>query len=201
MEQRTEEWFKARLGKVTSSKVADILARTKSGYSASRENYLYQLLTEELTGTPADSYISKPMEWGMDNEVHARAMYEITTGELVKEVGFVDHPTIPRFGASPDGLVGVDGLLEIKCPDTKKHLYTIETRNIDRQYQIQMTAQMMCSMRKWCDFVSYDPRLPVKLCMVVIRYPFDMDLAILIGQEVNLFLLELRALIDKWGQA
>jgi len=198
VEQRTEEWYAARLGKVTSSRVADIMARTKSGYSASRENYLYELLCERLTGIPAESYISKAMQWGIDQEQFARGAYEAKTGEFVDLVGFVEHPTIPMFGASPDGMVGLVGLVEIKCPETKKHMHTLTTQSIDSGYKTQMTVQMMCTGRAWCDFISYDPRLPERLSLVIIRFPFCKWLADEIATEVIKFNAELDALYERY---
>ena len=122
MEQRTEDWYKARLGKVTASRVADILAKTKSGYSASRDNYMAQLICERLTNTQVESFTNAAMQWGTEQEPFARAAYEVAKGVLVEEEGFVPHPVITMAGASPDGLIGDDGLVEIKCPNTATHM-------------------------------------------------------------------------------
>ena len=120
MEQRTDDWFAARLGKVTASRVADVVAKTKTGYSASRENYMADLIVERLTGQKASTFTNAAMERGIEQEPHARAAYSARTGELVEEVGFIDHPAIPMSGASPDGLVA-EGLVEFKNPNTSTH--------------------------------------------------------------------------------
>ena len=195
--QGTQEWFLARLGKATSSRFKDIIAKTKSGYSASRDNYMYELLTERLTGTRSEGYTTKAMEWGTEQEVFARGAYESIKGVFVDEVGFVDHPTIQNCGGSPDGLIGTDGQLEIKCPETKQHLKYFEGY-IPRDYKIQMTGAMMCTGRDWCDFVSYDPRLPDKLMISIVRYKFDKVLAGEIEAELGDFLSELDRLGEKY---
>ncbi len=155
MEQRTEEWFAARCGKVTASRVADIIAKTKTGASASRENYLAQLVCERLTGKPAESYSNSAMQWGTDTEPFARAAYEARADILVTEVGFVDHPWIPLSGASPDGLAS-EGMVEIKCPNTATHIETLLTKTVPAKYITQMMWQMACADRPWCDFVSFE---------------------------------------------
>ena len=154
-EQRTDDWFAARLGKVTASRVADVIAKTKTGYSASRENYMAQLVVERLTQTKTDSYTNSAMQWGTDQEPFARAAYEAAQGVMVEEVGFIPHPTIEWAGASPDGLVGDDGLVEIKCPETKGMIEVLLTQKVPQKYFTQMQFQMACTGRKWCDFVSY----------------------------------------------
>ena len=159
MEQRTEDWFKARAGKVTASRVADIIARTKSGYSASRDNYMAQLICERMTGTPAESFTNAAMQWGTEQEPFARAAYESAKDVLVEEVGFIPHPIIQNSGASPDGLVGEFGLVEIKCPNTSTHIQTLLDQKIPEKYITQMQWQMCCTDRRWCDFVSFDPRM------------------------------------------
>jgi putative phage-type endonuclease len=156
MEQRTEEWFAARCGKVTASRVADIIAKTKSGPSASRENYLAQLVCERMTGKPAESYSNSAMQWGTDTEPFARAAYEARMDILVTEVGFIDHPWITMSGASPDGLAN-EGMVEIKCPNTATHIQTLLDRKVPEKYITQMMWQMACADRPWCDFVSFDP--------------------------------------------
>ena len=158
--QGTDAWLQIRAGKLTASRLSDALARTKSGWGASRANLVAQLAIERLTGQPVDSgFISPAMQWGIGQEPAARAAYEMRTGELVATVGFVDHPTILMAGASPDGLVGSDGLLEIKCPNSATHIEYLRG-NIPLKYQLQMQWQMACTVRAWCDFMSYDPRMP-----------------------------------------
>ena len=173
IEQRSDEWFAARIGKVTASKVADVIAKTQSGYAASRANYMAQLVCERLTGQREEFFISGAMQHGTDTEPLARAAYESLKDVLVDEVGFVPHPSIEMAGASPDGLVGDDGLLEIKCPNTATHIDTLLTQTVPSKYNTQMQFQMACTGRKWCDFVSFDNRLPEELQLFVKRVPRD----------------------------
>jgi putative phage-type endonuclease len=196
MEQRTDEWFTARLGKVTASRVADVVAKTKTGYSASRENYMADLIVERLTGQKASSFSNAAMEWGTEQEPNARAAYSARTGELVEEVGFIDHPTIPMSGASPDGLVN-DGCVEFKCPNTSTMLEYILDGKPPQKYVTQMQWQMACAGRPWCDFVSYDPRLPERLQLLVVRVPRDDDYIKMLEQEVTIFLQELDDKLNK----
>lgn len=189
MEQRTPEWFARRLGKVTASRIADLMAKTKSGPAASRANYLAQLVTERLTGTPTEGYESPAMAWGTEQEPNARAAYSARMGVLVDEVDFVDHPTL-QAGASPDGLVGETGLIEIKCPNTATMLEYIEDRAIPTKYRLQMQWQLAVTGRDWNDFVAYDPRLPEHLQLLVIREPRNTDLITEITREVSRFLTE-----------
>lgn len=171
MEQRTDEWLAARAGKVTASRVADVLATVKTGEAAARANYRAQLVAERLTGKPADAgFQSAAMKWGNDAEPLARAAYEAETGCMVQECGFIEHPTIAMAGASPDGLVGADGLIEIKCPETKAHIETLLLDRIPSQYEAQMLWQIACTRRTWCDFVSFDPRMPAELQLYVRRF-------------------------------
>lgn len=169
IEQRSEEWFQQRLGKVTASKVYDVMSKTKSGYSASRKNYMMQLLCERLTGNREDSYQNAAMMRGTELEPFARIAYEASSGLLVEEAEFVSHPDIEWFGASPDGFVGDAGLIEIKCPNTAQHVEFLRTGKIETKYEWQMRAQMACTDRGWCDFASYDDRLPENLQLRVIR--------------------------------
>ena len=192
MEQRTEEWFAARCGKVTASRVADIIAKTKSGPSASRENYLAQLVCERMTGKPAESYSNSAMQWGTDTEPQAREAYEFANDIEVVEVGFIDHPTILMSGASPDGVVG-EGLLEIKCPNTATHLDTLIGGKVPKKYITQMMWQMACMEKEWCDFVSFDPRLPEAMQMFVARVHYDKDVVADMENEVVKFLGEVDA--------
>ena len=184
MEQRTDDWFAARLGKVTASRVADVVAKTKSGYSTSRENYMAQLVCERLTGKPAESFTNSAMQWGTDTEPLARAAYEAHMDVLVDEVGFIDHPAIVNSGASPDGLVGSDGLIEIKCPNTATHIDTLLNQAVPKKYADQIFWQMACTNRDWCDFVSYDPRLPPDLQLFIKRIPRDDKYIQLLESEV-----------------
>ena len=195
-QQRTTEWFAQRLGKVTASKVADVIARTKSGYSASRENYLAQLVVERFTGTVAESYSNAAMQWGTDQEPFARAAYEHATGVLVEECGFVLHPEISESGASPDGLVGDDGLIEIKCPSTATMIETLLTETVPGKYITQMQWQMACTGRQWCDFVCFDPRMPEGLQLYIKRVDRDDAYIADLASEIRKFLAEVEAKVD-----
>lgn len=190
-EQQTEEWFSQRLGKVTASRVADIIAKTKSGYSTSRANYMAELICERLTGSRGDSYMNAAMAWGTATEPQARSAYEAETGLLVETVGFVPHPTILEAGASPDGLVGDDGLVEIKCPNTSTHIDTLLGKSVPSKYITQIQWQLACTGRKWCDFVSYDPRMPENMQMFLFRVPRNDETIAELVKEVVQFLSEL----------
>jgi len=196
MDQRSPDWFKARLGRVTASRVADVVAKGKAGPSASRTNYMAQLICERLTGVVAETYTSIEMQWGTDQEPYARAAYSAKVGELVEEVGFIDHPTISGAGASPDGLVA-EGLVEIKCPNTSTALDWILSGKPPAKYITQMQWQMACTNRPWCDFVSYDVRLPENLRLLVIRVDRDEERIKELEQEVQSFLSELDDKVNK----
>ena len=191
IEQGSDAWFTARIGKVTASRVADVLAKTKTGYSASRENYMAQLVCERLTNQKADGFTSVAMQWGTETEPLARISYEVAQNVLVDEVGFVPHPSIIMAGASPDGLVGDDGLLEIKCPNTATHIETLLSQTVPGKYNTQMQFQMACTGRSWCDFVSFDNRLPAELQLFVKRVPRDNMYIRLMEEEIVKFLNEL----------
>jgi putative phage-type endonuclease len=197
IEQGTPEWFAQRLGKVTASRVADVIAKTKTGYSTSRDNYMAQLVCERLTGTVAESYTNAAMQWGTDNEPLARAAYEAKMDVLVDEVAMITHPRIEQAGASPDGLVGDDGLVEIKCPNTATHIDTLLTQTVPGKYVTQMQWQMSCTNRKWCDFVSFDPRMPKELQLFIKRVPRDEDYISMLEKEVLSFLMELDVKVSK----
>lgn len=195
VEQGSPEWKAMRNGKATASKMADIRAKTKSGWGASRTNYAAQLVAERLTGTPAESYTNAAMQWGIEQEPHARNAYEADTGALVSEVDFIDHPSIQMAGASPDGLVGEDGLVEFKCPNTATHIETLLSGDVDEKYRLQMLWQMACTGRKWCDFVSYDPRMPPEMQLFIKRVERD-DVAIAgLEKDVQQFLTEVYATV------
>ena len=191
IEQRSDQWFAARIGKVTASRVADVLAKTKSGYSASRDNYMAQLVCERLTGQREEFFTSAAMQHGTNTEPLAKAAYESLKDVLVDEVGFVPHPSIIMAGASPDGLVGDDGLLEIKCPNTATHIETLLSQTVPSKYNTQMQFQLACTGRSWCDFVSFDNRLPQELQLFVKRVPRDNMYIRLMEEEIVKFLNEL----------
>lgn len=195
--QGSPEWFALRVGKVTASRVADVIAKTKTGWGASRANYMAELIAERLTGEPAEKFTNAAMAWGTEKEPDARAAYEFFRDAQVAEVGFIEHPSILMAGASPDGLVGDAGLVEIKCPNTATHLDTLLTQAIPARYVTQMTWQMACAGRAWCDFVSFDPRLPETMSLFVKRVERDDSLIASLEKDVSDFLDELA---QKLGQ-
>lgn len=172
IEQGSEAWLQLRLGKITASRITDVIAQVKSGEAAGRENYRIELVCERLTGKPTEGFTNAHMERGTELEPFARAWYEVEKGEFVKQVPFVDHPTIKNAGASPDGIIG-EGLIEIKCPMAKTHIkYLLEDR-VPAKYMPQMAWQMACTHSKWVDFVSYCPELPADMQMFIKRYERD----------------------------
>jgi putative phage-type endonuclease len=196
MQQLTDEWRLARVGKVTASRVADLMARTKTGYSASRANYMAELICERITGIPVEGYTNAAMQWGTDTEPQARASYELENGIDVLQSGLIIHPEIAMLGASPDGLVGEDGLIEIKCPNTATHIETLLSKKVEGKYNTQMQVQMACTGRKWCDFLSFDPRMPAQMQMWSMRVHRDDAYIADIEAEVERFLEELDAKVE-----
>lgn len=195
--QGTPEWHAARCGRVTASKIADLTAKTKTGWSASRSNYMAQLVAERLTGTVAESYSNAAMQWGSEHEDEAARVYAFESGVAVSPIAFVLHPTIDMAGASPDRLVGTDGLIEIKCPNTATHIETLLGGSIDGKYVKQMQWQMLCTERAWCDFVSYDPRMPVEMQLHVTRVKRDESMIADLERAVIEFLAELDETVSK----
>lgn len=192
-DQRTDEWLSERAGKVTASCIWRVMVKLKDGKTpgAERANYMAQLVAERLTGFPAENFTNAAMVWGIETEAQARAMYELHTGNAVLETGFHPHPSITMAGASPDGLIGNLGLVEIKCPNTATHITTLRGGGIDRKYLLQMQWQMACTEREWCDFASFDPRLPHELQLHFERVQRDDALIEEIEGEVRTFLAEL----------
>ena len=190
MEQRTDEWFEARLGKVTASKMDAVTSKGRSGESATRKAYKVQLLTERLTNQKTDTYINAAMQHGIDTEDEAKAAY-VLEHQSVEDVGFIDHPTIKMAGASPDGLVGDDGLIEIKCPQSHTHTEILLTKKIPSKWLKQMYFQMACTNRSWCDFVSYSPFFPEHLRLFVQRIEKDDKIIKELEDEVIEFLNEI----------
>lgn len=193
IEQGTPEWHALRCGKVTASKIADLTAKTKTGVSAMRATYMGQLIAERMTGVVAESYTSGPMQWGTDTEEEARDAYAFYHGATLHPVAFVEHPTIPMSGASPDRYVGDDGLIEVKCPNTATHIETLLGKSIPGKYVKQMHWQMACTGRSWCDFVSFDPRMPEHLKLFVRRLHRDPSVISELESEVRQFISELDA--------
>ena len=200
--QGSTEWLQARAGKVTASRINDVMAKIKTGESAARKDYKAQIVAEILTGKPhEDGFTNEAMRWGTDNEPFARAAYEIATGAMVDQCGLVLHPTIERGAASPDGLVGPFSLVEIKCPKTATHLQYLVDGKVPTHYQPQMLWQMACTGRDWCDFVSFDPRLPDHLQLFIRRFNRDQKRIDEIESEVRAFLAEVDAILAALPQA
>lgn len=200
MLQRTPEWYAARLGRVTASRIADVCARTKTGWGASRANYAAELIVERITGQPFEGYMSKAMQNGIETEPEARAAYEFRSDCAVEEVGFVQHPGIAMAGASPDGYVGSKGLIEIKCPLPATHLATLKGAGVDQRYQLQMQFQMATTGREWCDFVSYCPVFPERWRFYCVRGKRDDRQIAALEKDAIQFLTELDADIEFLNQ-
>lgn len=190
IEQGSPEWFATRVGKLTASRMADAMAKIKTGYGASRANLLAEIVVERLTGQKTEGFTSAAMQHGIDTEPRARAAYEFHTDNTVELVGFVDHPRIAMFGASPDGLIGDNGLLEIKCPGSAAHIDVLQRGVIPGKYQTQMATQLACTGREWVDFVSFDPRLPEAMRLFVRRFYRDAAQIEEIEREAETFLAE-----------
>jgi putative phage-type endonuclease len=194
IEQRSDEWFALRAGKITGSRMADVMATKKTAEAADRYNYRAELVCETLTGLPYQSGFSTPaMERGTLLEDDARAAYEGRTLRTVKKMGLIMHPTISRIAASPDGLVDDDGCIEIKIPNTNTHLETLMTGVVPSKYRYQMWTVMVCAGRSWCDFVSYDPRFPPEYQLIIYRFHRDDKEIILMEASAKQFLSELDA--------
>lgn len=195
--QDSAEWLAARAGCLTASAIADMLAKTKTGEAASRANLRARLVAERLTGIPQDGFSNAAMQWGNEQEPFARAAYEIHSGNLVDQTGLVMHPSIPYAGASPDGLIDDCGLVEIKCPNTATHIKYLLSGDAPKEYQPQMLWQMECTERKWCDFVSFDPRMPSHLQLFVVRFDRDEGRLNDVRAEAVKFLAEVDSMINQ----
>ena len=201
IEQGTPEWHQIRLGKVSASRMAELLAKTKTGaFAASRAKYMAQLLCERMTGEPTEFFTSQAMQRGVDVEPVARAAYEAENLTSVEQVAWVEHPTIPFSGCSPDGLVGEHGLIEIKCKEIHNHLDSILNDRIDPDHQTQMMWQMACTGRKWCDYVCFDDRAPEGLQLFIKRLERNDELIQKMEDEVRTFLKDLESMIQKLNE-
>ena len=199
--QHSPEWFAARLGNATASRIADVIAKTRTGYGAARSKYAIELATERMTGKPIEVFVSRDMQWGTDTEPTARERYSDVAGATVKECGMIPHPTINNSGASPDGLVGRVGLLEIKCPRTTTMVDTVLSGEIPARYQAQMNWQLACTKRKWCDFVMFDPRLPEHSQIWIKRHHRDDEVIAQLEDEVAGFLIEVESMTSRFLEA
>lgn len=195
--QGSPEWIAARVGSVGASRISDIIAKTKTGYSTSRANYAAELVAERLTGAPAERFTNAAMAWGTEKEPDARAAYEFIHDVTVELVGIVKHPKIVGAHASPDGYIGDTGLIEIKCPLTATHIDTLLRGQVPDKYEVQMLWQMACTGRAWCDYVSFDPRLPPHLQLFVKRVHRNEPRIKELEDEVSAFLREVEDTIGK----
>lgn len=196
MEQRSEEWFRARLGHVTGSRMTDVLAKIKNGEASVRSNYKLQLVTERLTDEPVKSFSNSIMQQGIDREPEARELYELEYGP-VQEVGFEHHPTIAWCGVSVDGLTEDNGIIEIKCPLETTHTSTLINKKVPSKYIPQIQWGLCVYKRDYCDFVSYNPSFPNDLKLYVHRVERDDDYIKMLEEEVQLFNAEVEEILIK----
>ena len=198
IEQRTEGWYKARLGFLGCSRLGDVLAEGRNGTpSATRRNYMAELLCERLTGVQQKHFTTAEMQWGTDNEPLARSEYEARHGILVETTGGMEHKTIKGWWGSPDGLVGTDGGIEIKCLNTMNHLDVLFSKKIDIRYIYQITGYVIIFERDWYTYIGYDPRLPENVQYYEIRFNRDELPIELVTRGVIQFLDELNELVEK----
>jgi putative phage-type endonuclease len=197
VEQGSDEWKTARLGHVTASNMADVMSKGKgSSEAVGRYKYKVRLVAERLTQTAGESYSNAAMEWGVEQEQFACIAYESILETFIDKTGFWLHPTIQWLGVSPDRLVGTDGLIEVKCPNTTTHLNYLFENKIPTDYYKQIQCQLWVTGRQWCDFVSYDPRLPEDLQLFVHRFDRDEKRIEEIEAAVKQFLTEVNEMID-----
>lgn len=191
--QGSAEWHALRCGKATASRISDVTAKLKSGgYGASRANYMAELVLERLTGRSIEGFVSQDMLVGTAREPDARAEYELRMRCEVERIGFVDHATIPMTGASADGFVGADGLVEFKCPKPATHLATLRSASIPGDYLTQIDWNLACNpTRKWCDYCSFNPEFPEAMVLFRKRVERDDVRIAVLEKEVRVFLAEL----------
>jgi putative phage-type endonuclease len=196
VEQRTQEWADLRIGRVTGSRIPDVMTVIKKGEAAPRRDYRAELVCETLTKVSAeDTYQTPEMRWGIANEPYAIALYETYNQVIVAPGGFHTHAQIDRFGVSPDGLVGDDGMVQVKCLKTANHLELVRTGQVPRDYFVQIQAELACTGRQWCDFVGYDPRLPIHLRLFICRIERNEEEIANIEAHVRQFLAEVDAML------
>lgn len=189
IEQRSDDWFKARLGRATASRFSDCLAKIKTGEAATRKAYRVDIVGERIEGVPAKTFFNEAMQWGIDNEPIARAAYELRTGDFVDECGFFQHHTL-MAGASPDGLVRDDGIIEIKCPQRSTHIEYLEKGELPSKYKAQVQGQLWITGRSWADFVSFYPTFPEHLQLMIVRVERDEDYIATLQEGIEEFLYE-----------
>lgn len=194
----TPNWIAARRGCLTASRVRDALAVLKSGKpSESRQKLAFDLVAERVTGIAVSTFVTADMQWGIDQQAPATVAYEDATGHIVGPEAFVLHPSIDWFGATPDGTIGNDGLVEFKCPRSSTHIAYKLAGTVPDQYRPQMLAQLACTRRKWCDFVSFDPRIAGKARLFVVRFEPSADEIESLENEVQKFLAEVAAMVEQ----
>lgn len=195
--QRSKEWYAYRGGRVTGSRIADVVTRTKAGaYSAKRATYMKLLVAERLAGSPQNGRNVRSLDERSDLEPKARTAYELYHNSSVRLVGFIDHPTIVGAGCSPDGLVDPDGMTEFKVPDAAQHCEMMETGEIDEGYLAQIQFGLACSGRRWCDFGSYCPTMPERFKLWTRRIPRNDPVITQIESEVMVFISEVDAKVE-----
>lgn len=205
--QSDPSWVVARVGKLTASRMAEAMAMVKDGPKlkdgtqkmkpgADRANLLRDLLAERLVGSAKDHYVTPAMQWGLDYEAEAVMAYEAHTGNLAAPGGFVEHPTIEFFGATPDRFLGQDGLMEVKCPTTATFVKWATEGVVPEEYRPQMAAQILCTRRRWVEFVAYDPRLPPQFRLFVRRFEPTPQYLAQVEQAAVDFLRDLDLMFD-----
>jgi len=195
MEQQSSEWFEARLGRATASRFKDVLA---GGTGVTREKYKAKVMAERLTNKKIEEYSSWQMQQGTEREALARKLYEAITGNKVQEVGFIKIDGL-EAGASPDGLVGEEGTIEINSPELLAHLKVLTTKQLPSEYKAQVQGQLWATNRKWCDFVSFNPDMNAKHRIIIIRVERDEAYISMLRQEVTKFMEEVMEAVDKWS--
>lgn len=202
IEQRSDEWHAARCGSLGASQIADAISKSKDGkaFGSTSANLRAKLVVERLTGIQEDGFKTAAIQHGIDSEKTARLAYEAHTGAFVTEVGLYKHPTIECTHASPDGLVGDNGLIEIKCPNSATHIDTLKTEKVPTKYLYQMQWQMRCTDRQWCDYVSFDNRLKGSKMLFIKRVHRDDELIAKLECEVMAFLAMVQADMDKLNE-
>ena len=197
LEQGTEEWKMARLGHVSASNLDAVMAKVKTGEAKTRLDYKIRVATEQITNAIQDSYSNQYMEWGIEQEPFARMAYEARAEAFVEKTGFWKHPDIKWFGCSPDGLVGDDGLIEIKCPKSTTHVKYLLDNKLPEDYYWQVHGQMLVTGRKWVDFISFDPRMPEHKQLFITRVNRDEEIMAQLKVAVIGFLSEVDEMIQK----
>ena len=201
LEQGSDEWKQARLGHVTASNMAEVMSKGKGlGEAVGRYKYKVRLVAERLTMTAGESYTNAAMQWGIEQEQFACIAYEAQKETFVDKIGFVLHPDIKWLGVSPDRIVGHEGLIEVKCPNTTTHLDYLFENKVPAEYYKQIQCQLWVTGRQWCDFVSYDPRLPKRNQLLIVRTERDESLIKEMEAQTLQFLAEVETLIIKLGE-